>query len=118
MIRLYLDEDSMDKDLVSALKARGLDVVTALERGMIRKSDDKHLDFATQEGRVLFSFNRGDFYRLHLRYLTEGKPHAGIILANQQRYSVGEVMRKILLIATARTAVDMENRIEFLSAWT
>ena len=32
-IRLYLDEDSMDKALVQALRARSVDVTTALEAG-------------------------------------------------------------------------------------
>jgi hypothetical protein len=117
LIRLYFDEDSMDEDLVSALRARGADVVTALEKGMIRRRDDEHLQLATEERRVLFSFNRGDFYTPHTRYLTEGKRHAGILLANQQQYSVGEAMRRILHLANTKTESDMENRLEFLSAW-
>lgn len=67
--------------------------------------------------RVLFSFNRSDFYELHTRYLAKGKSHAGIILANQQQYSVGEAMRRILLLANTRTHADMKNWIEFLGAW-
>lgn len=70
----------MDEDLVSALRARGADVVTALEKGMIRRRDDEHLQIATEDGRVLFSFNRGDFHKLHTRYLTEGKRHVGSFL--------------------------------------
>jgi hypothetical protein len=89
-IRLYIDEDSMDRDLVSALLARGVDVTTAYDEGMIGRDDREHLDYATRQGRVVYSFNRGDFYRLHTLYLTQGKSHAGIILSHQQRYSVGE----------------------------
>ena len=88
-IRLYCDEDSMDQNLVSALRARGMDVTTALEENTVNRGDEEHLDYATQQGRVLLSFNRGDFYRLHSHYLSHGKAHAGIILANQQQYSVG-----------------------------
>lgn len=29
MFRLYIDEDSMDRDLVRALRTRGADVITA-----------------------------------------------------------------------------------------
>jgi uncharacterized protein with PIN domain len=85
MIRLYCDEDSMDQDLVRALRVRGLDVTTALEEKMIKREDEQHLDYATQQGRVLFSFNRSDYYRLHTQYLAQNKSHAGIILANQQQ---------------------------------
>ena len=38
-IRLYMDEDSMDLALVRALRARGVDVTTALDQGMVQRSD-------------------------------------------------------------------------------
>jgi hypothetical protein len=76
-IRLYIDEDAMDKDLVQALRARGVDVMTALDAAMIQCSDEEHLEYATLEGRVLYSFNVGDFYRLHTGYIAQGKSHAG-----------------------------------------
>ena len=78
-IHLYFDEDSMQRSLVRALRARGVDVITALDAGMIEREDAEHLDYATEQGRVLCSFNVGDFYRLHSDYLAQGKPHAGII---------------------------------------
>ena len=76
MIRLYFDEDSMRRSLVRALRARGVDVITALDAGMIERDDAEHLDYAAEQGRVLCSFNVGDFYRLHSDYLAQGKPHA------------------------------------------
>ena len=117
MLRLYGDEDSMDQDWVRALRARGMDVTTALEENMVSREDERHLDCATQQGRVLFSFNRGDFYRLHTQYLSQGKSHAGIILANQQQYSVGDQTRRVLRLVAAKSADDMQNWVEFLSAW-
>jgi hypothetical protein len=116
-IRLYIDEDSMDRSLVHALRARGVDVVTALDERMIERSDREHLEYATGRGRVLYSFNRRDFYRLHTLYLEQGKTHAGIILARQQHYSVGEQMRCLLRLMAARSAEDMRDKVEFLSAW-
>jgi predicted nuclease of predicted toxin-antitoxin system len=68
-IRLYIDEDSMDRAFVRALRARGVDVTTALEEGMIEREDAEHLNYATEQGRVLYSFNQEDFYRLHTTYL-------------------------------------------------
>jgi hypothetical protein len=116
-IRLYFDEDSMWHALLQALRARGIDVHTALEAAMIERTDDDHLAFATAQGRVLCSFNVGDFYRLHMRYMTQQQSHAGIILARQQQYSVGEHMRRLLQLIAHRTAEEMQNRVEFLSAW-
>ena len=117
-IRLYLDEDSMDKALVQALRARGVDVTTALEAGMIERDDQEHLAFATAQGRVLYSFNVGDFSRLHANYLAESKSHAGIVLARQQQYAVGEQMRRLLKLMASTRADEMKNRVEFLGTWS
>jgi len=116
-IRLYFDEDSMRRSLVRALRARGVDVITALDAEMIERKDVEHLDYATQQGRILFTFNAGDFYRLHIDYMAHDKPHAGIILMRQQRYSVGEQMRRLLRLIASKSAEEMKNWVEFLSAW-
>jgi len=116
-LRLYFDEDTMDADLVHALRIRGIEVTTAFEQKMIRHDDTEHLELATSQGRALYSFNVGDYQRLHTEYLTQGKHHAGIILAQQQRYSLGEQMRRLLKIIAAISAEEMKDRIVFLSAW-
>ncbi|MFH1026097.1 MAG: DUF5615 family PIN-like protein [Nitrospirota bacterium] len=116
-IRLYIDEDAMDKDLVQALRARGIDVMTAFEANMIERLDEEHLEHATKEGRVLYSFNVGDFYRLHIACLAQGKSHTGIILAHQRDYSMGRQMRRLLKLIVATSADDMKNQVEFLGAW-
>ena len=116
-IKLYFDADAMDKDLVQALQLRGLDVDTAHEAGMSDATDDAQLAYATAHGRALYSFNIGDYMNLHAVYLNEGKNHAGIILAQQQRYSVGEQMRRLLHIVSTKTAERMQNKVEFLSTW-
>jgi hypothetical protein len=46
-IRLYFDEDAMWQALVTALRARCIDVQTALEAAMIERADEDHLAFAT-----------------------------------------------------------------------
>jgi len=116
-IRLYFDEDSMWQALITALRARGIDAQTALEATMIERADEDHLACATAQGRVLCSFNVGDFYRLHTSYIAQHQAHAGIVLARQQQYSVGEYMRRLLRLMSHLTAEEMHNRVEFLSAW-
>lgn len=104
----------MDRDLVNALRARGVDVITAADAQMMACSDEQHLEYAASKRRILYSFNRGDFYQLHTSYLREGRSHAGIILALQQRFSIGEQMRQILTILTTKTAKQMQNNVEFI----
>ena len=86
-VRFYFDEDSMRHALVESPRARNVDVLPAIDVGMIECADEKHLEFAAEHGRGLYSFNVGDFYRLHSNYMSEGKTHAGIILARQQRHN-------------------------------
>jgi hypothetical protein len=117
MLRLYMDEDSMDQALVRALRARGVDVMTAHEAGMAERGDPDHLRFATEQGRVLCTFNVGDFYELHTACLAQGREHAGIILVPQQRYSIGEQMRRLLRLVATVPADAMQSHVEFLSAW-
>jgi hypothetical protein len=116
-IRLYLEEDSMSHALVRGLRARGVDVTTALEEGMIERDDEDHLQFAAKVKRVLYSFNVADFHDLHRRYLSEDKEHAGLILARQQQFTVGEQLRRLLRLIAKVPADEMKNRVEFLGSW-
>ncbi len=116
-IRLYCDEDSMRHALVAALRKHGLDVSTALESGTTAETDERQLTFATAQGRVLYSHNVGDFCRLHAQWRCHDQSHAGILLAHQEQFSVGERMRRILRLADRLSAEEMQNRLEFLSDW-
>ncbi len=117
-VRLYFDADSMQRGVLAGLRARGVDATTALEAGMTDRSDEEHLEFARSQGRVLFSFNASHFCRVHAQLLAQGKSHAGITLAPQQRYSIGERVRRLLKLIAAKTAEEMHDRVEFLSDWT
>lgn len=107
----------MDHDMVRALRARGVDVITALEAGMFDRADGDHLDYATAQGRVLCTFNVGDFYHLHSHHLRDHKNHAGIIVARQQQYTVGEQLRRLLRLLSAKSEESMRDHLEFLGHW-
>ena len=115
-VRLYFDADSMERAIIAGLRARGIDAISALETAMAEQSDEEQLEFARAGGRVLFSFNVSDFHRLHTQYMAQAKTHAGIVLA-AQRYSVGERIRRLQKLVALRSAEQMRNRLEFLSAW-
>jgi len=116
-IKLYVDEDAMDTDLVAALRSRAVTVVTPLDAGLIGKPDEDQLAFATVDECVLYTFNVSDFYRLHKQWTSARREHAGMILAPQQRFSVGEQLRRILRLRALTTPSEMRNKVEFLSNW-
>lgn len=113
-LKFYFDEDARESDLVFAVRREGIDVA---EAGLMGEKDEAHLAFAFQSERVLYSFNAADFCRIHFEWSVASRPHAGIIIGCQQRYSVGEQMRRIVRIRAARSSARMRNCIEFLSNW-
>ena len=116
-LRLYLDEDSIRKALVSSLRARNVDTLTASEAEMINRADEDHLAAASAAGRVLYSYNLKDCCSLHQAWVSQGISHAGIIVAPQQRYTLGEELRRLTRLIGSVTAEEMRDRIEFLSGW-
>ena len=79
-IRLYVDEDAMNGLFIQGLIARNTDVVTANEANMVNREDEEHLMTATGLGRVLFSYNRGDYQRIHGEWLSQGGRTPGSLL--------------------------------------
>jgi hypothetical protein len=112
LIRFYLDEDAMRASIV---RARHVDLTTAWEADLIGRPDEEHLQYATAEGYTLFTFNRGDFARLHSLYLATGRHHAGIILSDQ--LETGTIVRRVLRLVATRSPSDMQDRLEYLSNW-
>ena len=117
LIKIYIDEDAMESDLVLALRSRGVIVITAVDAGLTEKPDEGQLAFAAERGCVLYTFNVSDFYRLHTQWINAGREHAGMILAPQQRFSIGEQLRRILRLRATVSSERMQNQVEFLANW-
>lgn len=107
----------MDSDLVVALRSRDVTVFTPLDFALTENSDEAQLAFAMERGCVLYTHNTCDFCRIHTEWVNTRREHAGIIVAAQQRFSVGEQLRRILHIRANLSAEHMRNRLEFLSSW-
>lgn len=114
-IRLYLDEDTISRALIQALRARNVDVFTAQEADRIGFSDLAQLTYAASLNRVIFTFNTRDYVQLHKAYVHEGRYHAGIIVSDQ--IHVGIILRRLLRLLDAKSATTMQNWLEFLGNW-
>jgi predicted lysophospholipase L1 biosynthesis ABC-type transport system permease subunit len=84
-----------------------MDVTNAVDAGHAGSPDRVQLEHAAADGRVMFTYNVGDFFALHTQFRQEGRSHAGLILAVQQRYTVGEQLRRILRMNRERSSDDM-----------
>lgn len=108
MIRFHLDEH-VDPAIAARLRARGIDVTTTIEAGLESSSDEEHLRFAHEDGRVIFSQDR-DFLQLH----AAGVYHAGIAYCEQQARPIGEIIRYLALMHDCLTAEEAAGQVEFL----
>ena len=48
-MKIYIDEDAMDSDLVAALLSRGIPVCTPFDAGLMEKSDEEQLTFSAEK---------------------------------------------------------------------
>jgi hypothetical protein len=117
-IRLYLDEDVMAGGLIIALRNRGVNALSVQDTHLEGCTDEQQLEYATEHGRVLYSYNIRDYMALHRTFLEQGRSHAGIILAEQsRRYSVGEQTRRLLRLIAEKSVEEMKDQVVFLSNW-
>lgn len=116
-IRLYLDEDTISKALIRALRNAELDVITVADASRLGLPDEKQLLWATEQRRVIYSYNIGDFCCLHRDFMLAATVHAGIILVSQQDYSIGQQLRGLLKLVSDQSAEEVVNQLVFLSAY-
>jgi predicted nuclease of predicted toxin-antitoxin system len=107
-IRFHLDEH-ISAHIAQGLRRRNIDVTTTADAGLVGASDGAQLEFATSSGRIVVTQD-DDFLRLH----GQGVAHAGIAYCQQQSTSVGEMLRRLILIYDLLSPEEMVGRVEFL----
>ena len=112
---LYLDEDTINRALITALRSRNIDVLTAQEANRLGMADQDQLIYATELNRTIFTFNTRDFVKLHTDYLINGRHHAGIIVSDQ--IHIGVIVRRLLKLLNTYSSAEMQDRLEYLSNW-
>jgi hypothetical protein len=80
---------------------------------MNAQTDDAQLGFAASKCRLLLTANVRDFAQLHRDWLCQGRTHSGIMLVPQQRYSTGEIVRRLL--RAAASGIETITELYYLS---
>jgi predicted nuclease of predicted toxin-antitoxin system len=107
-IRFQLDEH-ISPAIASALRQRGIDVITAREARLLGATDMQHLARAYAERRVMVTQD-DDFLRLH----HEQQPHAGIAYCKQGSRSIGQTIASLVLLHEILEPHEIAGQIEYL----
>lgn len=107
-LRFHLDEH-VPGAMAAGLRRRGIDVTTAADANLLGASDEEHLAFATSQGRVIYT-NDEDYLVLH----DQGVKHSGIAYCHQQKHSIGDAIRALVLLWDVLDPDDMKNHVEFI----
>lgn len=108
MLSLLCDEH-IPYPVIEGLKRRGLDAISVQEIGLSSEEDIKILDKARNDGRIIYTQD-ADFLRLH----QTGHNHGGIIYHHPLAYSIGETIRKVMLLCEITLPEEIKGTIRFL----
>ncbi len=112
-MRLYTNE-SVPVAVAEGLKRRGVDAFTARDVSNLGLSDEEQLTFAHSQGAVIFTHD-DDFLQIALTtWLAAGHEHSGIVYTHQQRFGMGEIIRRLKVLDELLTQTDMDNHVELL----
>lgn len=113
-IKIYTDED-VAISVCKVLRLRGFEAYSTIEKDRCESMDEEQLEYATSIEAILLTHNVRDFPRIHYEYMKMNKHHGGIIVAKQ--ISIGELVKKLLHLASILSQEDMRDRLEYLSNW-
>ena len=103
--KLYLDEN-ITPLVAQQLRRRGFDVSSAVEVGMLGKSDEEHLEYASHNSRILLTFDTG-FIPLATKWTSEGSHHYGVVISKEVKMEqIGELVR---LCSRLLSQVELKN---------
>lgn len=105
-IRYHFDEH-MDNAIVVGLRQRGIDVSATAAVGLLKSSDAEQLAFATSEGRVFVTCDRGIAKSISGR-------HPGIVIAKGGRKRIGPNVHALAHLHRTKPAEEMLDQVEYL----
>ncbi|MFP3952309.1 MAG: DUF5615 family PIN-like protein [Candidatus Bathyarchaeia archaeon] len=106
-MRIYADE-SVNVAIVEGLKRRGIDAFSTKDIDKLGLTDQQQIDEATEKQAAIFTHDV-DFLRIAIH-----RKHPGIIYVHQQKYTIGECIKRLKLIAKTKTREEMRNQTIFL----
>jgi hypothetical protein len=111
-VSLYMDQH-VPKAITTALRLRGVDVLTAYEDGADQLDDEHLLRRAHELKRSLFTQD-DDLLEEAGKCHRAGRMFSGVIYAHQLRVTIGVCVQDLEIIAKSAGESDMENQVIYL----
>jgi Domain of unknown function (DUF5615) len=99
--------------VTDGLRRRNIDLLTSQEDGTTQMDDEPLLSRATALGRLLLTQDQ-DFLRIAARWQQSGNGFVGILYAQQQGASLGQLVQDVELIVTCADPDELRNRVTYL----
>src|SRR5690606_9878124 len=106
--RFYFDE-MMSRTAAKQLLAQSTDVVLAVDVGMMNKPDDLHLQYASNNGLVLVTFDR-PFAGRTAKLLA----HGGLVCLSGDQNNIGYIVTSLLKLSGEETIESVKGRVFWL----
>jgi predicted nuclease of predicted toxin-antitoxin system len=107
-MRFHLDEH-VSPAIADGLRRLGVDVTTTRDADLISASDERHLEFALKEARVIFTNDSG-----FVSFASANSDHAGIAYCDRDTRSIGEIIRYLCLMHDCMEPDEMRGKVEFI----
>jgi hypothetical protein len=120
-MRLYVDDDSVDANLIRLLRRDGHDVQVPADVALSGGTDQVHLARAIRDGRAILTRNYRDFESLHdLVVAAAGGHHGGMLVVRydsnpRNNMTAGDIARAIRNLAAA--SVPLADAYHELNHW-
>jgi hypothetical protein len=118
-MRLYLDDDTVNRAFVGQLRRAGHDVQIPADIGFSGESDPVHLLRAIEDDRILVSFNHDDFEDLHKLVTVSGGSHPGILIVrkDQDRRDMSPRQITAEIARLIASGIGISNSFVILNQW-
>ena len=105
---IFYTNESVDVAVADGLKRRGVKVVSARDAGNLGLSDGEQLEYARKNNFVIITHDND------LLLMAVEIKHKGIVYVHQEKYSIGDLIRRLRLLWDIAEQKDMANHVEFL----
>ena len=109
MVKLaFYTDESVNVVAAEGLKRRGVNALSARDAGNLGSSDQEQLAYARKKNLVIVTHD-DDFLSMAMEV-----QHKGIVYVHQEKYSVGNLIRRLKLLWEIAEPQEMFNHVEFL----